>query len=66
MKLYIKDEGDPSVGIFPQTYTVETPFTGGHEDKDDMEWFKSRMLDTYREFSEGSLILWYENESCIG
>lgn len=60
MKLYITDEGDPSVGIFSQTYTVETPCTA--EYPDDMAWFKDQMKRVYGEFAEGRLTMWYESE----
>jgi len=62
MKLYITDGGDPSVGIFSQTYTVETPFTPENAYPDDLIWFKRQMENVYKEFAEGRLTLWYEHE----
>jgi hypothetical protein len=62
-KLYITDEGDPSEGILPQTYTVETPFSEviAYAD-DDIEWFKKQTFAAYKDFSEGKLDLCYENK----
>ena len=55
--LYIEDCGDTSVGIFPQTFTVECPFTedevkNGIVDKESLEFFREKAIALFGEFSE--------------
>jgi len=52
MKLYITDKGDPFVGIFEQTYTIETPLTD-ESSLNDFKWFKTQIENLYNEFAEG-------------
>lgn len=65
MKLYITDEGDPSVGVFSKTYEIDTPFHPDNVYPDDLIWFKRQMETVYKEFAEGRLTMWYENECDI-
>jgi len=62
MKLYITDKGDPSVGIFDETWTVEAPFNEDDVDALDLNEFKNMIIDVYKEFSFGKIIGQYENE----
>lgn len=63
MKLFITDKGDPSVGIREITYQVDVPFdvdiNTTEDQEDDLEYFKSCMLNVYKEFSQGKLIAEY-------
>jgi len=59
MKLYITDIGDTSVGVFPTTYTIETPFDSDDYDDSDKEFFLQEMLKIYNEFSFGYLTAEY-------
>lgn len=61
MKLYITDKGDPHVGIFEQTYEIETPLTEENSPAD-FKWFKTQISNLYNEFAEGRLVLIFANE----
>lgn len=61
MKLIIIDHGDPSVGIFPMNYEVDTPIDKD-SDVDDRTWFKKQLTLLYKEFAEGRLTLDFEDE----
>lgn len=51
MNLYIFDEGDSSVGLFPAKYTVECPFDEGNEpDSDELTSFKEAIVSGFREY----------------
>lgn len=63
-KLYITDKGDPSVGIFPQTWTIECPWSTKDSgiSNEDKEFFKTEIEKLYKEFAEGEIVYHYDNE----
>ena len=51
IKLVIEDRGDMSVGLFPQSWEIETPF---HDlEMGVMIWFADEMMKVYSEFCNG-------------
>jgi hypothetical protein len=62
IKLYVTDQGDPSVGIFAQTYVVDTPFHPDDYDTEEMDWFRKQIEAAYKEFAEGRLVLQFDIE----
>jgi len=60
IKLHITDQGDPSAGISPRTYTVDSPFDEQHCDAEEMDWFREQMENIYKGFAEGRLTSNYE------
>lgn len=62
-KLHIEDSGDPSVGIYPRYWVVETPFEQDEKvDKEDLEFFRSQQVALYNEYSEGWITASYDFE----
>lgn len=57
IKLIIQDKGDMSVGLFPQSWDIETPFYD--IDPEGMVWFANKMIDIYCEFANGSVFYTY-------
>ncbi len=53
MIMFITDHGDPSVGIFPQTWTIQCPFCKVDVDEEGLDFFRKEMQKLYGEFSEG-------------
>lgn len=62
MKLIITDFGDPSVGIFSATYSVDCPFEVDDTDKESIDFFREAMCITYGEFAQGKLVAEYDFE----
>lgn len=60
MKLIVTDHGDPSVGIFPETWEVDSPHDG--TEPDGRELFRDLILQAYGEFCEGKLTAYYDFE----
>ena len=60
--LEITDTGDPSVGIFARSFEIQCPFSEQEIDKEDADWFKTKMIELYREFCEGAIIAEYDFE----
>lgn len=61
-KLFITDHADPSVGLFSETYTIETPFESCEEDFELREWFRLEQVKIYREFAMGRVTAEYDFE----
>ena len=68
LKLYMDDSGDWSVGIMPEQWVVETPIyieddkSITDDEKEDLEWFRSQMLQSYKEYSQCRLTATYDFE----
>jgi hypothetical protein len=62
IKLIITDKGDPSVGIFPMSWTIECPFLSDM-DLEGRDWFREQIIKAYSEFIEGRIIAEYEDET---
>lgn len=58
--LIITDQGDPSVGIFPQSWEIECPFWSD-EENDTKEWFLDQAVLLYREFCDGKCTAEYSS-----
>jgi|JI9StandDraft_2_1071091.scaffolds.fasta_scaffold502033_1 hypothetical protein len=56
----IRDGGDESVGIFPQTWEVVCPFN--ERDTEILEFFRNGLLALYREFCDGNCSVVYDFE----
>ena len=61
-KLFITDHADPSVGLFSETHTIETPFEACEEDFELREWFRLEQVKIYREFAMGNVTAEYDFE----
>lgn len=66
MKLHITDAGDPSVGIQPQTWTVDVPFEvklpKDWADEENTMAFKEAALFLYQDYAEGRIRALYDFE----
>ena len=62
LKLYVTDLGDPSVGVFRETYEIDCPFYRDYASEEDLNFFKERIKIIYNEFSESRLVLEYDFE----
>jgi hypothetical protein len=66
-KLYITDHADPSVGMFPCTWTVEVPFrVKPTRDKEELILFKQAIIELYKDFCDGKCTAYYDFESGDG
>ena len=61
MILTITDEGDPTVGMFPQSWNIECPIEET-ADGVDLIWFREKIIDLYKEFCDGRIIAMYDYE----
>jgi hypothetical protein len=61
-KLFITDHADPSVGLFSETHTIETPFEACEEDFELREWFRLEQVKIYCEFAAGNVTAEYDFE----
>ena len=61
IKLIVTDNGDSSVGIYPQSWQLETPLCDAN-DKDCLEYFREAISKLYTEFSEGRIRAEYDFE----
>lgn len=68
IRLIVRDAGDPSVGIFEQTWDVDTPFPepkfDGSDDYsyDEMNHFRSLIVKAYKDFAQGRISALYDFE----
>lgn len=62
MKLYVTDQGDRTVGIWDQTWTIECPFNEKDIDTENLEWFRSEIERIYKEFCDGRIECGYEKK----
>ena len=62
MKLYINDEGDPSVGIFGVQWEVECPFEKSDTDQDEFEDFRKQIEAVYAPYCQGRMWSAYDFE----
>ena len=60
MRLIVTNYGDPSVGIFPQSWNVDVPFS--KDEIDNLECFRETMLNTYRDYAKGKISAVYDFE----
>lgn len=61
LQMSITDPGDPSVGIFAQTWFIDVPFLA-NEDPENREFFRGKILELYQEFSESKLYSGFSDE----
>lgn len=61
IKCYITDKGDPSVGIWELHWELECPFDKD-ADYDCREFFRDKIKELYKEFSEGKILVEFEDE----
>lgn len=67
-KLIVTDKGDSSVGIFPQEWIVDSPFSDNlskeeiKEASDDLEFFRKSIIDVYKEYAQGKITADYDFE----
>lgn len=62
MKLFVTDHGDPSVGLFSQTWEVDCPFNREDLDGEGLNLFKTDIKKLYKEFANGKVTAEYEFE----
>jgi hypothetical protein len=61
-KCIVHDIGDPSVGIQSQTWVLDCPFHKD-EEKENIEFFRSKIYELYSEFSESRVYVSFSFES---
>jgi len=61
IKLIVTDQGDPSVGIFPESWLVESPIIDKNE-KENLEFFKAEIIKLYDSFCDGKCVAGYDFE----
>ena len=64
-KLIITDAGDPSVGISPQSWEIECPFTKEYAEDNETQWgytFKDLIIGVYEEYCDGRCYAEYDFE----
>lgn len=61
MNLIISDQGDESVGIFPASYTLETPISDT-DDLGEIEFFREQAINMYSQLAQGKVTAMYEWE----
>jgi len=64
MKIYIIDSGERSVGIFPATITIDTPFCAEDFDTLIREDIRETLVDTFIELFQlvGNVNIYFEDE----
>lgn len=62
MKLFVTAPGDPSVGIFPQTFSVDCPFDE-HADQENKDWFRDQIAAVFLEMLDEKIWAEYDYES---
>ena len=62
MKLYISDNGDPSVGIFGTQWEIECPFEKSECEEKDLVVFKNDVEALYAPYCEGRMWSAYDFE----
>jgi hypothetical protein len=63
IKLYVTDHGDPSVGIFPETWEIQTPFSTYQPiEKQILEEFRKGILELYSDYTDCIPVATYEFE----
>lgn len=62
IKLIIEDSGEPTVGIFPSSYTIDTPFLDSsfHEEYEEMKNFKERIEMVFNDFINGEAFFYWK------
>ena len=65
--LIIRDNGDPSVGIFATSFQVEIPFSINRKkltdtDRENLNNFKRQALELYSVWCDGKCTAYYEFE----
>lgn len=60
VNLIVRDEGNRSLEIAPNTWVVPYPFCKEDADEDDMDFFKDRILDIYSNYGHGKLAAEYD------
>jgi hypothetical protein len=67
-KLIVTDLGDLSVGIFVCSWSIEIPIyipdtkNISESEKEDLEFFRSKMIETYKEFANGRIVAEFDFE----
>lgn len=63
--LIVWDQGDPSVGIYPQAWTVVAPFSrkDAMNDGELREGFRKEIEAVYKEYAEGRVMADYDFET---
>ena len=61
MKLYVTDKGDPSVGIFDETWEVECPLDIS-DDSYASNYFREKIITLYSVFAFGRVTATYDFE----
>lgn len=52
MVLTISSRGDMSVGINPTSYDIDCPFNLEETEQEEIEWFRSKMFEIFKEFDD--------------
>lgn len=53
MKLFLFDPGDPTVGIFPQTFEIDCPFEREDADANGLEEFRKEIVNLFDTYDVG-------------
>ena len=65
MKLIIKEFGDFSVGLSDRYLEIDCPFERVDVEESDIESFKTLILQIYREYEDGKMFAFYDDEPII-
>ena len=60
--LIIRDHGDPSVGIFAQSWAIPCPFHKEDVEPEDLEVFREAAVLLYQEFNDLRVVAEYDFE----
>jgi hypothetical protein len=61
LKLIVEDKGDMSVGLFPQSWTIECPLTKD-DDENIRAIFKEAIIEVYKDFVDKNITAIFEDE----
>ena len=64
MKAIVTDYGDPSVGIFMQSFEIDCPFDETI-DAESREFFRDKLKDLYKEFCDCKIDISFSDERDI-
>lgn len=59
---YVQDDGDPSVGIFAQTWEVVCPFWAEDAEQEDYTCFKETLTELYSGYCEGRVHVYFNTD----
>lgn len=59
----ITDLGDPSVGIFSASWTIQCPFNAQEASEEDLDYFRTTLKELYLGYCDGQTIVSFSCEN---